>query len=61
MPVHAALQEAVEAAADPRTGEVHTLRGPAFASVQFHLESLLSPDGLDVLADLTGRLLTEAP
>jgi phenazine biosynthesis protein phzE len=57
----AVLPEGVEAAADPRTGEVHALRGPTFASVQFHLESLLSPDGLDVLADLTGRLLTDAP
>ncbi|HZH21293.1 MAG TPA: chorismate-binding protein [Geodermatophilus sp.] len=57
----AVLPEGVEAAADPRTGEVHALRGPTFAWVQFHLESLLSPDGLDVLADLTGRLLTDAP
>lgn len=51
------LPEGVQAAADPHTGEVHALRGPAFASVQFHMESLLSPDGLDVLADLTGSLL----
>ncbi|MBM7805353.1 anthranilate/para-aminobenzoate synthase component II [Geodermatophilus bullaregiensis] len=36
---------------------MQALRGPAFASVQFHLESLLSPDGADVLADLTGALL----
>jgi len=49
--------EGVAAAADPSTGEVHALRGPAFASVQFHLESLLSPDGLDLLADLTGGRL----
>jgi phenazine biosynthesis protein phzE len=54
----AVLPEGVEAAADPHTGEVHALRGPAFASVQFHLESLLSPDGFDLLADLTGGLLT---
>ncbi len=52
------LPEGVEAAADPGTGEVHALRGPGFASVHFHLESLLSPDGLDLLAGLTGRLLT---
>jgi phenazine biosynthesis protein phzE len=51
------LPEGVEVAADPRTGEVHALRGPAFTSVQFHLESLLSADGFDVLADLTGELL----
>ncbi|MEX5719061.1 anthranilate synthase family protein [Geodermatophilus maliterrae] len=56
-----ALPEGVEAALDPRTGEVHALRGPAFASVQFHLESLLSPDGADVLAGLTAALLAGRP
>ncbi len=56
-----ALPEGVEAAVDHDTGEVHALRGPAFASVQFHLESLLSPDGLDLLADLTGALLAGRP
>ncbi|WP_448640476.1 anthranilate synthase family protein [Geodermatophilus sp. URMC 63] len=55
------LPEGVEAAVDHDTGEVHALRGPAFASVQFHLESLLSPDGLDLLADLTGALLAGRP
>jgi phenazine biosynthesis protein phzE len=49
----------VQIAADPRTGEVHALQGPGFASVQFHLESLLSPDGATVLARLTGALLAE--
>ncbi|WP_245159159.1 anthranilate synthase family protein [Blastococcus sp. TF02A-35] len=44
-------------AAEPGTGEVHALRGPSFASVQFHLESLLSPDGLDVLTGLALELL----
>jgi phenazine biosynthesis protein phzE len=54
------LPEGVAAAAEPHTGEVHALWGPAFASVQFHLESLLSPDGLDLLADLTEGLLMRA-
>jgi phenazine biosynthesis protein phzE len=51
--------EGVQAAAEPTTGHVHALRGPSFASVQFHLESLLSADGLDVLADLVTGLLAD--
>ncbi|MCZ2850493.1 anthranilate synthase family protein [Modestobacter sp. VKM Ac-2978] len=47
----------VQVAADPATGEVHALRGPGFAAVQFHLESLLSPDGLDVLTGLAREQL----
>jgi phenazine biosynthesis protein phzE len=47
-------------AADPVSGEVHALRGPGFASVQFHLESLLSPDGATVLGDLAGSLLSSS-
>jgi len=47
----------VQIAAEPDTGEVHALRGPGFSSVQFHPESLLSPDGLDVLAGLARDLL----
>jgi phenazine biosynthesis protein phzE len=39
-------------ACDPEDGAVHALRGPAFAGVQFHPESVLSPDGLDVLREL---------
>ncbi|WP_346622802.1 anthranilate synthase family protein [Blastococcus montanus] len=46
-------------AAEPGTGEIHALRGEGFASVQFHLESLLSPDGLDVLSGLTRELLRD--
>jgi phenazine biosynthesis protein phzE len=39
-------------ARDPEDGAVHALRGPTFAGVQFHAESVLSPDGLDVLREL---------
>ncbi|SDS40889.1 anthranilate synthase family protein [Jiangella sp. DSM 45060] len=47
----------VEVAAHPETGEVFALRGAGFASVQFHLESILSADGIDLLAELvTGAL-----
>ena len=40
-------------------GEVVALRGPGFASVQFHLESVLSPDGTGLLRDLARDLLVE--
>ncbi|TDE09635.1 anthranilate synthase family protein [Jiangella asiatica] len=47
-----AVPAGLEIAADPVTGEVHALRGDAFASVQFHLESILSTEGVDLLAEL---------
>ncbi|WP_433386300.1 anthranilate synthase family protein [Micromonospora sp. KLBMP9576] len=47
----------VELARDPADGAVHALRGRGFAGVQFHPESVLSPDGLAVLADLLSGLL----
>ncbi|GGK74062.1 anthranilate synthase family protein [Mangrovihabitans endophyticus] len=47
----------VEVSRDPRTGEVHALRGPGFASMQFHAESVLTPDGLRITADLLTELL----
>ncbi|MBZ4318746.1 anthranilate synthase family protein [Streptomyces huiliensis] len=43
----------VEVAVDPVTREVHALRGPGFAGVQFHPESVLTLDGVGVV----GRLL----
>ena len=42
----------VEVSRDPETGEVYALRGPGFASMQFHAESVLTVDG--------PRLITEA-
>ncbi|MFD2765893.1 chorismate-binding protein [Micromonospora eburnea] len=47
----------IELSRDPADGAVHALRGSGFAGVQFHPESVLSPDGLAVLADLLGHLL----
>ena len=52
----------LEVAADATTGVVHAMRGSGVASVQGHLESVTSPDGLvtlerlldDVLAGQTG-------
>ncbi|GAA2277461.1 phenazine-specific anthranilate synthase component I [Streptomyces ruber] len=45
----------VEVSRDPETGEVHALRGPHFASMQFHAESVLTEDGVR----LVGALMTE--
>ncbi|MEU7620216.1 anthranilate synthase family protein [Micromonospora rifamycinica] len=47
----------VELARDPADGSVHALRGATFAGVQFHPESVLSRDGMAVLAELLGQLL----
>ncbi|MEU7841750.1 anthranilate synthase family protein [Micromonospora sp. NPDC049114] len=47
----------VELARDTRDGSVHALRGQGFAGVQFHPESVLSPDGLTVLTELLADLL----
>lgn len=42
-------------------GDVYALRGPGFASVQGHLESILSRDGMTTLARLVAHALTPAP
>ncbi|MDQ0575982.1 anthranilate synthase family protein [Agromyces albus] len=47
----------LEVASDAATGVVHALRGPAVASVQAHLESVLSPDGLATLERLLDGVL----
>ncbi len=44
-------------ARDEADGAVHALRGRGFAGVQFHPESVLSPDGVAVLAELLRDLL----
>ncbi|MEU9606719.1 anthranilate synthase family protein [Streptomyces sp. NPDC048057] len=43
---------AVDVARDPETDEVHALRAPRFASVQFHPESVLTLDGPALLTEL---------
>ncbi|MBL7255400.1 anthranilate synthase family protein [Paractinoplanes lichenicola] len=48
----------VEIARDPADSAVHALRGPGFAGVQFHPESVLSRDGLAVLAELLPQVLS---
>jgi phenazine biosynthesis protein phzE len=47
----------VEASRDVETGEVHALRGPHFASIQFHAESLLTQDGVRILDGLIREVL----
>jgi 2-amino-4-deoxychorismate synthase len=42
---------------DPRTHDVHALRGRRFRSFQFHPESVLSPDGLPAVRAALSRLL----
>ncbi|QDY75180.1 anthranilate synthase family protein [Streptomyces qinzhouensis] len=42
---------------DPATGEVHALRGPGFASTQFHPESVLTQDGPRIVGTALAGLL----
>ncbi|MCY1138972.1 anthranilate synthase family protein [Actinoplanes sp. Pm04-4] len=49
----------VEIARDPADSAVHALRGPGFAGVQFHPESVLSRDGVAVLAGLLPKLMAD--
>ncbi|MFD5970757.1 anthranilate synthase family protein [Streptomyces sp. NPDC060311] len=52
----------VEIGRDEATGEVHALRGPAFASVQFHPESVLTEHGPRLIRGLLAAALrTGAP
>lgn len=47
-----------EVAADATSGDVYALRGDHFASVQGHLESILSHDGIRTLTRLVGHALS---
>lgn len=49
---------AAEVSADPATGDVYALRGDGFASVQGHLESILSRDGIRTLERLIAHALS---
>ncbi|MFE4664864.1 anthranilate synthase family protein [Streptomyces sp. NPDC056716] len=51
----------VEICRDPGTGEVHALRGPRFASMQFHAESVLTRDGPGILARALRHTLGAVP
>ncbi|MFK4149064.1 anthranilate synthase family protein [Streptomyces sp. NPDC004065] len=49
----------VEVARDTVNGEVHALRGPHFASMQFHPESVLTQNGVSITGDLVRGLLED--
>ena len=51
----------VEVCRDPTTGEVHALRGPHFASMQFHAESVLTQDGPRLLAQAVREAVGPSP
>jgi 2-amino-4-deoxychorismate synthase len=47
----------LEVCRDPGTSEVHALRGPRFASMQFHAESVLTENGPGIIAAAARRVL----
>jgi phenazine biosynthesis protein phzE len=51
----------LEVASDAASGVVHALRAPRVASVQGHLESVTSPDGLATLERLVEGVLAGQP
>ncbi|MZD06342.1 phenazine-specific anthranilate synthase component I [Streptomyces sp. SID5785] len=53
---HELAAHGVEIARDARTGEVHALRGPGFAGVQFHPESVLSLRGAGIVRELLAQV-----
>lgn len=53
-------RKSIEISRNPDTGEVHALRGAGFRSVQFHLESILTQHGPQILSDLLISLLRDA-
>jgi phenazine biosynthesis protein phzE len=47
----------IELSRDADSGEVHALRGPGFAGVQFHPESVLTMDGATLVRELLAGVL----
>jgi phenazine biosynthesis protein phzE len=53
-------ERGVELARDPASGDIHALRMPGVAGVQFHPESVLTLDGPRVVAELLGGAMRGA-
>lgn len=51
----------IEVSRDPGSGEVHALRGPWFAGLQFHAESVLTDDGVRIISGLMTDILNSHP
>ncbi|MCM3887616.1 aminodeoxychorismate/anthranilate synthase component II [Frankia sp. R82] len=58
--LHRSVYGSVRLACDPADGSVHALRGPACIGMQFHPESALSRDGLDILRSELAALFAAA-
>ncbi|MEJ7628784.1 MAG: anthranilate synthase family protein [Nocardioidaceae bacterium] len=52
------LPAGISVDADEATGDIHLLRGPHFAGVQFHAESILTENGFDLLQEIVRGLLS---
>jgi 2-amino-4-deoxychorismate synthase len=51
----------IQVSRNRHTGEVHALRGPGFASAQFHPESLLTQNGVHILGEFISSAFTGRP
>jgi 2-amino-4-deoxychorismate synthase len=49
-------ERGVEVSRDPLTGDVFAVRGPGFAGLQFHPESVLTMDGVTIVGELLRTL-----
>lgn len=49
----------VEIEADVQTGDIHAIRGPHYAGIQFHAESILTERGYDLIHQIVVRLLLD--
>ncbi|MBB6628115.1 phenazine-specific anthranilate synthase [Nocardioides sp. KIGAM211] len=58
-PTDARLDGDVHVEADPETRDIHLVRGPHYAGIQFHAESILTEHGYDLLHEIVTSLLLE--
>ncbi|WP_042369082.1 anthranilate synthase family protein [Streptacidiphilus neutrinimicus] len=49
----------IEVSREAETGDVHALRGPGFAGLQFHPESVLTLDGLAIVREALAELVPQ--